>query len=325
MILTITPNPALDISGEVDDIAPNEKNYVSQEQRHPGGNAINTARIIASLKVPVLATGFLGGAFGDELASLLDQEQVPHQFVRIAQSTRVNVTVSNCKTHQQTRLSFPGPTIHPDEVECLYKTVDAQVEAKLLNIGGSFPPGFTIDHIRKLLHIGANKGKGAVVDVPSKHLKEIIAMQPILVKPNLTEFRELVGHPVATRDEVLNEARKLTQRVPFICVSSVEGGVVLVTARSAWFAKGPQVKVKSSVGAGDAMVGAILTELYKARIFNNESARNVSDEIIDSMLRSGLSAALATIITPGTILGDAEGIKEFLPRIEVKKIPYSPS
>ena len=42
-ILTVTPNPALDLGGVVKEIIPDEKNYVEEETRHPGGNAINSA------------------------------------------------------------------------------------------------------------------------------------------------------------------------------------------------------------------------------------------------------------------------------------------
>src|SRR4051812_19529252 len=105
MIYSFTPNPALDLGGFVDEIIPNEKAYVDHESRAPGGNAINSARVMKRLGAPVVATGFLGGGIGDELKSLLDREKVNHHFIPIRESTRVNITVSNRKTHLQTRLS----------------------------------------------------------------------------------------------------------------------------------------------------------------------------------------------------------------------------
>src|SRR5690242_15734995 len=71
MIYTITPNPALDLGGVVDRLVPNEKSYVQDETRFPGGNAINAARIIKKLGQPVIASGFLGGGTGDEIEKLL--------------------------------------------------------------------------------------------------------------------------------------------------------------------------------------------------------------------------------------------------------------
>ena len=123
MIYTVTPNPALDLGGVVDQIAPNEKNYVHGETRYPGGNAINVARVLTRLRVPVLATGFLGGSIGDEIRNLLDEEGVAHDFVSIQGHTRISITVSNLSNHQQTRFSFPGPTIRPRELIALERRV----------------------------------------------------------------------------------------------------------------------------------------------------------------------------------------------------------
>ena len=106
MIYTVTPNPTLDMGGTVDQLVPNEKNYVQDETRFPGGNGINAARIIKRLGVPVIATGFLGGGIGTVIENLLKDERVAHRFVKISGTTRVGITVSSRKTHLQTRISF---------------------------------------------------------------------------------------------------------------------------------------------------------------------------------------------------------------------------
>ena len=45
-LITVTLNPVLDITGKVSKVIPNEKNYVEDERRYPGGNGINVARIL---------------------------------------------------------------------------------------------------------------------------------------------------------------------------------------------------------------------------------------------------------------------------------------
>jgi len=93
VVCTITPNPALDLSGIVDSIKPNEKNYIRNEQRYPGGNAINAARILKRLGVPVVASGFLGGSTGNEIFQLLKAEELKQHFIQIKESSRINITV----------------------------------------------------------------------------------------------------------------------------------------------------------------------------------------------------------------------------------------
>jgi len=74
MIITLTPNPALDLGGVVNGIVPNEKNYVLGETRFPGGNAVNVARWLTRLDLPTNATGFLGGGIGSEIKAMLDND-----------------------------------------------------------------------------------------------------------------------------------------------------------------------------------------------------------------------------------------------------------
>jgi 1-phosphofructokinase family hexose kinase len=321
MILTITPNPALDLSGEVDDIVPNEKNYVHHEKRHPGGNGINAARVIAALGVPVVATGFLGGAVGGEIEALLKAEGVACRFVPIKESTRINITVSNQRTSKQTRFSFAGSRIEREDMERLLELIRKDESIAMINLGGSFPPGFSMDDVRRIFDVARERGIGLVADVPSQHLKEVIPLRPMLIKPNLKEFNELLGRQLTSLEEVAEAARALNEFVPLVCISSVERGALMVTPTASCYVKGPEVDAKSSVGAGDSMVGGIMAQLYRAGITHPDAARSIKPEVLQEALRWGQAAALATVVTPGTELGKAEGMAAFVPRIQVKSLP----
>jgi len=320
MILTITPNPALDLSGEVDDIVPNEKNYVESERRFPGGNGINAARVLAALNVPVAASGFLGGAVGSEVEALLKAEAVDCRFIKIRNSTRINITVSNRSTCKQTRFSFSGSAVDRQDIDHLLDLVSQDPSISLLNIGGSFPPGFELDDVQRIFEIAHARGIGVVADVPSKHLEAVLRMRPLLIKPNLKEFSELIGTKLETKSDVCAAAARINEHVPLVCVSSVEGGVVMVTSIGSIFAKGPRVDAKSSVGAGDSMVGGIMAALFRSQVTSLESARSMTPDVLVESLRWGLAAALATVVTPGTELGKADGIAKFLPDIQVQQL-----
>src|SRR5690349_12571342 len=99
-IHTLTPNPALDLSGHVSGLVANEKNYVSKPRLDPGGNAINAGRIAQRLGAQVTAMGFAGGATGTQLLELLGAEKLKTRFTQIQNSTRTNVTVTNDSDHQ---------------------------------------------------------------------------------------------------------------------------------------------------------------------------------------------------------------------------------
>jgi tagatose 6-phosphate kinase len=83
MIYTFTFNPALDVSGVVAKLVPNEKSYVSSEKHSAGGNGINSGIVAHRLGEKVLLSGFLGGSNGEKIESLLKEENIPQRFVPI--------------------------------------------------------------------------------------------------------------------------------------------------------------------------------------------------------------------------------------------------
>ncbi len=309
MIYTITFNPALDVGGTVEEIIPNEKSYVFDEIHHPGGNGINAAVIMHRLGSDVCATGFLGGANGSEIKRLLDEEKLKNNFIKISGNTRMNLTVSSRKTHKQTRLSFPGPNIIPEELKKLCTFLYKLKDGDLVIIGGSLPPGITTQHVKKIVKDLKKKNILCMVDMPGKLLSEIISTKPYFIKPNLIEFQELVGKKVNSIKSILPLVRQLNERVPLICVSSVNGGAILVTKNEAWFGKIPQVKILSTVGAGDSMVGAMAT-----RIAIDKNSH------IEELLRLGLAASCATLSNAGMVLGSKKMIVNYLSQIIMKKI-----
>lgn len=325
MIYTITPNPALDIGGSVDQLIPDEKNYVSDETRSAGGNGINAARIAHQLRARVIAVGFLGGSTGDEIKRLLVRENIKHHFVQTVGSTRINLTISNRNAHSQTRLSFPGPNVKRSEVTTLQRFCSRLKQNSIVVMGGSLPKGVSPKDIGVLVERLRLRGHLCIVDMPGPCLKSIISSRPFFIKPNLREFQELVGTDVKSVRSVLPIARRLAETVSLVCVSSVEGGALLVTKNKAWFGKTPEVKVRSTVGAGDSMVGAMSAELWHNKIQNIEP-ENIDvflDENGSEILRCGLAAACATLVKPGMVMGDRRSILRYRPLINIQELAAS--
>ncbi|UYL07402.1 1-phosphofructokinase family hexose kinase [Bdellovibrio sp. SKB1291214] len=307
-VVTITPNPALDINGVVDAMKPDEKAYVHDEQRAPGGNAINVARILNRFQVPVVASGFLGGATGDEVLNLLKLEKIPVDFTRVKQSTRINVTVSNRQNHRQTRLSFAGPQISSAEKEKLIRIFKSYRSAKILVVGGSLPPGYKVSDLKKLITTAQKRNVRVVVDCPGTTFTDLKVKNILLIKPNLEEFQQMTGTKVKTIKAVQAKAQALLKNCEYVCVSSVEGGALLVTKAASFFGKIPAVKIRSTVGAGDSMVACMVAQLAQG----NSSAEEI--------LRWGLAASAATLIEPGTRLGQASIIRGLYEKTKVRAL-----
>lgn len=307
-VWTFTPSPTLDLGGVVDHLTPNEKSYVYDQTKSPGGNGINAARILTRLRVPTVATGFIGGGIGEEIRFLLDQERVKNKFVAIQGHSRIGVTVSNRQDHRQTRLTFPGPAILPDEKRAFFKMIESLHNVEILVIGGSLPKGFQASNVKEVMKMAQKKNISCFVDCPGKILRELIPAQPHLIKPNLIEFQEATRTNVKTIRAVRKQAIKLLEKIPYVCISSVEDGALLITRSGTYFGRIPNVKIRSTVGAGDSMVGAMTAQFFK----KNQSNQDI--------LRWGLAASAATLSHSGTALGTAEEIKNLYAKTVVEAI-----
>lgn len=308
-MVTFTPNPTLDLGGVVDNLIPNEKCYVYDQTKSPGGNAINAARILTRLGVPTVATGFLGGSIGQEIKSLLDAEGVKGKWIPIKGHTRLSVIVSNKHDHQQTRLSFPGPKISTSEKKNLFKYIEKNRHLAGLLIGGSLPAGFSTADIAKIIRLTNKRGIRCVVDCPGKVLRDVYKAKPFFIKPNLTEFQEMTGGKCESLNDVRKEAEKLLEHITYVCVSSVEDGALLIGKDRAFFGRIPEgVVVKSTVGAGDSMIGGMAAQVFRGN-------RDVGD-----ILRWGLAAAAATLSHQGTAAGTTREMKRLYKETRVTAI-----
>ncbi|MGH7470333.1 MAG: hypothetical protein ACRENP_20510 [Longimicrobiales bacterium] len=68
MILTITPNPSLDLLFETSRLVWDDANRMAAPRRRPGGQGVNVTRAARTLGGSSVALVLLGGRVSDELA-----------------------------------------------------------------------------------------------------------------------------------------------------------------------------------------------------------------------------------------------------------------
>jgi len=340
-VITLTPNPTLDLSGEVETLIVNEKNSVLHERRDPGGNGINAARIAKRLAQPsrvrTLAIGFLGGAVGEEIKALLNAEKLPTRWIKIEGNTRINVTVSlNAYESQsqpkQTRLSFPGPGVSKSEANQMLRLIERLPRKSILLLGGSLPRGLSPDFWLAILKIAAARGIGCIVDTPAPILKAILEslerssqLPPLLaIKPNLHELGVLLNRDLsnASLPEIIRASRPLTHRVFGICVSMGAKGALWVDAKHAWFIEAPPIQARGTVGAGDSFLGAFATRMAEVGLTHPDQLNPEDPAFQASLLealRLGSAAGAATAESLGTQLAKKSDILRLLAKVPVAK------
>ena len=126
-------------------------------------------------------------------------------------------------------------------------------------IAGSIPAGLPADIYEEIIATITEKGGQVALDASGQGFRQAVKAIPTLVKPNIDELQEFCGQSLETRAEVIGAARRLLdQGLQTVVVSMGEKGALFVENDEVIQAIPPQVQVKSTVGAGDAMLSGMV-------------------------------------------------------------------
>lgn len=316
-VLTVTPNPAVDISAAIEQMRPSVKLRLESPDMHPGGGGINVARIIARLGGSVQALAVLGGPQGRQVAVLLEEEGVPLLSFEVPANTRIALTVAERASGKEFRLQLPGA---PWPTERTGELVAAIVEAvrvhdhPLVVLSGSLPEGMAPDFptvlAKELARIGNEAG--LVLDTsgaPLKLLMEGGAPPLALLRMNVAEAEDAAGTELPRPADSAAFAQMLATRgiARRVLIGHSSQGSVLATSRARLFCPAPNVTVGSLVGAGDSFLGAYLDAFARGRP-------------AAVALATGVAGAAAAVQTPGTALCTPDDLQALLPRCHARPI-----
>ena len=259
MIVTVTMNPAIDKTVEIDTLCPGGLNRIQRVEYDAGGKGINVSKTIKVLGGESIAVGFLGGNSGRTIENVLNQKGIRNDFVWVEQETRTNTKVFE-KSGELTELNEPGPVISPEQSQELLNKISAYAsEGTLVILAGSIPSGVDSDIYAQIIRMVHEKGGKVLLDADGKLFRQALKAVPDIIKPNRVELEEYMGIDYrASEKELLDAAEKfLESGIETIAVSMGKSGAMFV--RDGYQVKCPALSVKShsTVGAGDAMVAAL--------------------------------------------------------------------
>jgi 1-phosphofructokinase len=258
VIVTVTANPSLDRTVEVADLVRGQVHRISAVHVQPGGKGVNVARALVSNGVAARAVIPAGGVEGEQLIGLLTDYDIDVCQVPLAGPVRINVSVVEPDA-TVTKLNEPGAALTQSEVSALLEAVLGNVDdASWVVLAGSLPPGVGVDFYAEIIQRLSERGIPVAVDTSGPALKAAAAAGPALLKPNREELEEVVGRLLPTIADIGDAARELRDLGAGAVLASLGGdGALLVDARGVWHAEATAV-VRSSVGAGDAMLAGFL-------------------------------------------------------------------
>lgn len=259
MIVTLTPNPSLDRTLEIDHLVRGDIVRARETRAEAGGKGVNVARALVANGHAVRAVLPRGGAEGDHLVGLLDELGLEVRAVPIAGPIRTNVALVE-PDGTVTKVNAPGPRLLPHEPEALTKSAVAALDgADWVAACGSLPPGTPVDFYASLIGDLHKAGVSVALDASGAAFAAGISARPEVVKPNVEELGAVVRRSLETFGDVLGAAGELRRRgAHTVLVSLGRDGAILVDDHGALHAETPPVTPRSNVGAGDAMLAGFL-------------------------------------------------------------------
>lgn len=297
-IVTLTMNPSLDVSADVERVVPDHKLRCSSPDHGPGGGGVNVARVARRLGAEVRAVLTAGGPVGAGLVDLVEAEGVDCVPVPIEGMTRQNPTFSETGSDRQYRFVLPGPRLtEPEWSACIDAVASTEPAPSIVVASGSLPSGVPSDLYARLVR--TLDGTRVVVDASGAALREAAAVGPYLLKPNAAELTQLAGHPITADEEFEAAADQLVAdgAAEVLVLSLGAGGAYLARRDGPGVSlRAPTVPIRSRIGAGDSMVAGIVTGLTRGW--------TVEDAVV-----LGLAAGAAAVMTDGSELARGDDVE----------------
>ncbi len=302
-ILTITVNPALDLSTEAPAVVPDRKLRCTAPRVQPGGGGVNVSRAIANLGGHSRTLIAYGGPTGEMLVQMLREEGLEPLSLGVTYPTRQSVTVRDAANGLQYRFMMPGPPWTPADCEAARTAIaDETRPGDLIVVSGSNPPGLPDDFFLTLNAEVAEHGGRMIIDTSGPSLSRVASTGAKLftVRMDLAEARELSGEPLVHIEEVAQLARSLRDKgaAENVLIAAGAQGTVIVCEDWVGLTRPPVVVPLSKVGAGDSFIGAYANALTQGE-----------DPV--TACAWGTAAAASAVTTPDTDLCKPKDTADF--------------
>lgn len=308
-IVTVTLNPAIDQTVRMDNLQINSVNRGQAMQFDAGGKGVNVASYLADYGYETAVTGFLGEENTAVFEKLFSQKKIEDHFIRIPGRTRTNVKIVDEANQHTTDINMPGETPSPAALQALSDKIEALAQScDWFVLAGNLPPQVPTSIYATLIAKIQQYGKFVVLDSSREALREGILAQPTIIKPNIHELAEITGKEMAAETAVFQATQQLlNDHTQLIVVSMGKQGALFVTEQQTIKAMPPSVKIKTTVGAGDAMVAGLV-------------AAHIQGLSLAETARLATAFSLVGITHIGAHLPDLNDLRSFAQQVELKQV-----
>lgn len=309
MITTISLNPSIDRTVNVESFSTGGLNRVISTQSVAAGKGINVALAASALGVDAECIGFMYREGSKMFEKRLMVNSTAYNFVWCEGSVRTNIKVFDQSKNEITEINESGEPVSEDDLKRMTDLVTLHAEnTDYLVLSGSLPPGCPPDYYKTLIQTVEGLGCRCVLDADGDRMRYGLEARPFMIKPNRYELEMMVGGALHSLEDIRSAAMKyIDMGVSVVAVSLGSEGALITDGDETLYAPRLSIDVKSTVGAGDSMVAGFTCGF-------------IGENSLEDTFRMGVACAAARCSTEGYRVIDKALYREYLDKVDIQRL-----
>lgn len=309
MITTLTLNPCIDHTIEVEGIEIGGTNRIKKVTKNAAGKGINVSIALSQLGYDTCALVFAHEQGSAVITEYLRDKGIRCEHITVPGELRTNIKVFDCAGREMTEFNESGSSVPETAADEMLSLIRQQLAGTdILVVSGSVPPGVPEDFYGQVIRFAKSAGVITILDADHGLFREGVKAKPTMIKPNLGELQRYLGKTLDSENEIVDAAYQLMESgIEYVCVSVGADGAYLVCKDGVYYTKGADIEVRGVQGAGDSLVSGFAVGLMEKK----------SPE---ESLRLAVACANGSLLQEGTGMCQKEDVERLLRRIEIEKI-----
>lgn len=310
MILTVTPNTALDRVLFIEEWTPGTPMRTTEVVTSVGGKGLDSSVVLRCLGVETVGLAFVAGETGKTLLREVERYGIVADPIWVKGETRLAHVIVERKHDRHSHLIAGELLIEPAHEEAFLQRYRARLkEADWVICAGSLPPSLEPSFYRRLVEEASPAGVPVLIDSARAAVLEAIPARPAILKMNREEFEWTFEMKLPGLAALAGEAKRLRRRLelPALVITCSAEGILAFGPQGDYHATAPRCKPVNAAGAGDAVSSALAWRLSEG-------------EDWPTALRWAAAAAAAVVLTQGTAVCSREEVLRILPEARVAEI-----
>jgi 1-phosphofructokinase family hexose kinase len=310
MILTVTPDPVLDLVFLIDEWLPGLPMHADETVISVGGKGLDASVALRHLGVDTVGLCFLAGNTGERLLERVQEYGINPRPVWVSGETRSAHIIAERAHARHSHVFSGGISIGVHQLDQLL--VDYQEQLKTADwvlTGGVFPDSLPPYFFHTIATLAQCADVPILVDSHSQYMENALPAGLDIIKMNQVEFEWTFGNTIDSFSSLQRAGETVFKQYKpqALVVTRGSQGLIAFTHQGIYSASPPELKVVNAAGAGDAASAAIAWR------------RSLGDDWSQT-LRWACAASAAVVLTRGTADLQERDARDLLPQIHIERL-----